>query len=41
MVERWWQAPRRRAHLQVLLDSGEAFLVSTESGAWWLTGIYD
>jgi len=41
MVERWWQTPRRRAHLQVLLDTGEAFLLMTEAGRWWLTGVYD
>ena len=41
LVERWWTSPRRRAHLQVLLDSGEAMLLSTEAGRWWLVGIYD
>ncbi len=41
LVERWWSTPRRRAHLQVLLDGGEAMLLSIEAGRWWLVGIYD
>ena len=41
LVEHWWTSPRRRAHLQVLLDSGEAMLLSAEGGRWWLVGIYD
>jgi protein ImuB len=41
LVERWWASGRRRAHLQVLLDSGEAMLLSAEGGRWWLVGIYD
>ena len=41
LVERWWTSSRRRAHLQVLLDSGEAMLLSTEASRWWLVGIYD
>jgi protein ImuB len=41
LVERWWTSSRRRAHLQVLLDSGEAMLLSAEAGCWWLVGIYD
>jgi nucleotidyltransferase/DNA polymerase involved in DNA repair len=41
IVERWWAAARRRAHLQVVLDTGEAALLVAESGRWWLTGIYD
>lgn len=41
LIERWWETPRRRAHLQILLDTGEAMLLTTESGRWWLTGIYD
>jgi len=40
-VERWWAAPRRRAHLQILLDGGEAMLLCAEAGRWWLVGIYD
>lgn len=40
-VERWWAAGRRRAHLQVLLATGEAALVVAEAGRWWLVGIYD
>ena len=41
LVERWWASGRRRAHVQVLLDSGEAMLLSAEGGRWWLVGIYD
>jgi protein ImuB len=41
IVERWWAAARRRAHLQVVLDTGAAVLLVAESGRWWLTGIYD
>lgn len=41
LVERWWVSPRRRAHAQVLLESGEAMLLSAEAGRWWLVGIYD
>lgn len=40
-VERWWVAVRRRAHLQVVLATGEAALVVAESDRWWLVGIYD
>ena len=41
LVERWWAMNRRRAHVQVLLASGEALLVCAESSLWWLVGIYD
>jgi protein ImuB len=41
LVERWWARHRRRAHVQLVLASGEALLVATESGRWWLVGIYD
>ncbi len=40
-VERWWVAPRRRAHAQVVLEGGEALLVAAESRRWWLAGVYD
>ena len=40
-VERWWVVARRRAHLQVVLATGEAALLVAESGRWWLVGIYD
>ncbi len=40
-VERWWVAPRRRAHVQLVLEGGEALLVRVESGRWWLVGVYD
>lgn len=41
LVERWWSRRRRRAHLQVVLAGGEALLVATEAGRWWLVGVYD
>jgi nucleotidyltransferase/DNA polymerase involved in DNA repair len=40
-LERWWGRGRRRAHLQLLLASGEAVLLAAESGRWWLVGVYD
>jgi hypothetical protein len=40
-LERWWGSSRRRAHLQLVLGSGEAVLVVCESRHWWLVGIYD
>jgi protein ImuB len=41
LVERWWSRRRRRAHLQMVLATGEALLVVAESSQWWLVGIYD
>jgi len=41
LVERWWSLNRRRAHLQVLLATGEALLLVAEASRWWLVGIYD
>jgi protein ImuB len=41
LVERWWSRRRRRAHLQMVLATGEALLVVAESSRWWLVGIYD
>lgn len=41
LVERWWTLNRRRAHVQILLGSGEALLLTAESSKWWLAGIYD
>lgn len=39
--ERWWDmGGRRRARLQVLLDGGEAHLLSREKGRWWVEGSY-
>lgn len=38
---RWWALDRPRAHLQLLLATGEAVLVVAESSRWWLVGIYD
>ena len=41
LVERWWALNRCRAHLQILLATGEALLLVAESSRWWLVGIYD
>ena len=41
LVERWWARHRRRAHLQLVLATGEALLMVAESSQWWLVGIYD
>jgi len=41
LVERWWSTSRRRAYLQVLLAAGEGLLLTSESGEWFLVGIYD
>jgi protein ImuB len=42
LEERWWEGGgRRRARLQVLLESGEAHLVTRESGRWWVEATYD
>jgi nucleotidyltransferase/DNA polymerase involved in DNA repair len=41
LVERWWALNRRRAHVQILLVSGEALLLTAETNRWWLAGIYD
>jgi nucleotidyltransferase/DNA polymerase involved in DNA repair len=40
-LEQWWGTSRRRAHLQLVLGSGEAVLLACESRHWWLVGIYD
>ncbi|HUJ67775.1 MAG TPA: DNA polymerase Y family protein [Acidimicrobiales bacterium] len=41
LEERWWEGGgRRRARLQVLLEDGEAHLVSRESGRWWVEATY-
>jgi hypothetical protein len=40
-VERWWVAPRRRAHLQLVTGDGRAVLVMSEAQRWWLVGVYD
>jgi hypothetical protein len=41
LVEHWWTTPRRRAHVQIVLEDGIALLLTTEAGRWWLTGMYD
>jgi hypothetical protein len=39
--ERWWEAKGSRAHIQVVLDGGEALLLRYENGDWLLAGVYD
>jgi protein ImuB len=41
--ERWWdpESHRRRARFQVVLDEGDAYLLSLEGGRWWLDATYD
>jgi protein ImuB len=41
LEERWWErGGRRRARIQVVLQSGEAHVVSRESGRWWIEASY-
>ena len=42
-LERWWdpEGRRRRARLQVVTDSGVAYLLVVEAGRWWLEATYD
>jgi len=40
-IERWWSTRRRRAYVQVVSDTDEAFLLYVEASAWWLAGVYD
>ncbi|WGW13694.1 DNA polymerase Y family protein [Saxibacter everestensis] len=39
----WWDpdAARRRARLQFIVQTGEAFLLTCESGRWWIEGCYE
>jgi protein ImuB len=41
--ERWWDPPahRRRARLQVVVESGAAYLVAVEGGQWFIEAVYD
>lgn len=41
--ERWWDpvGHRRRARLQVQVDSGAGHLVAIEAGSWWIDADYD
>ena len=42
LEERWWEnMGRRRARLQVVLDDGEAHLLTRESGRWWVEATYE
>lgn len=42
VAERWWTpSPRRRVHLQVLLDDGRGLLLASTRGRWTVEGVYD
>jgi protein ImuB len=42
LEERWWEnSGRRRARLQVILEEGEAHLLTRESGRWWVEATYE
>lgn len=41
--ERWWSVRRRRrrAHMQLVTETGRAYLLVREGTGWWVEGIYD
>jgi len=40
--ERWWSGRRRRkARMQVVTETGAAYLLVRERGGWWVEGAYD
>lgn len=41
--ERWWsgRARRRKARMQLVVDTGAAYLLVRERGGWWVEGAYD
>jgi protein ImuB len=39
--ERWWEAGRRRARVQVTVAGGAAHLLARETGRWWVEATYD
>jgi protein ImuB len=41
LLEAWWEAPRHRARLQLLLTPATAILLVFEAGSWWLEAVYD
>jgi protein ImuB len=42
LEERWWEeGGRRRARLQILLEDGDAYLVTRENGSWWVEASYE
>lgn len=41
LAERWWDAPRVRAHLQVTLADGRALLLSAHPDGWICEAVYD
>ncbi|MBD8077626.1 Y-family DNA polymerase [Cellulosimicrobium arenosum] len=42
LAERWWTTtPRRRVHLQVVLDDGRGLLLASTRGRWTVEGVYD
>ena len=41
LEERWWEAGRRRrARIQVVMEGGAAYVVSRETGGWWVEATY-
>jgi protein ImuB len=41
LEERWWEAGRRRrARMQVVVEGGEAYVVSRETGCWRVEASY-
>jgi len=41
LVTHWWRGQSARAHLQVLVEGGGAFLFVAERNRWWVAGVYD
>jgi len=41
--ERWWtgRGRRRRARMQLVTETGDAYLLACERGRWWVEGAYD
>ena len=41
--ERWWsgRARRRKARMQLVTETGAAYLLVRERGGWWVEGAYD
>jgi protein ImuB len=43
LEERWWDKERSRrcARFQIVMESGDAYLVVVETGRWWVHATYD
>lgn len=39
--ERWWSVRRRRARMQLVTETGRAYLLVREGAGWWVEGAYD